>query len=471
MTIKVMKFLIYEREGGINMKLIKEILRLAIPSIATFSSMTVTGLLILMIIGKLGAAAIAVVGISNILMYNLWALFSGNQAAINYLVAQNHGSKNMKLGNQRMQIALILSALQAIFLLGASFVLPHFILGVMGSNATILKLGTPYVQVRMLAMVFTVFNIVFYAYLRATGDARTPMNISIINSALVVILTFCLAYGKFGFPNLGLQGAAWSMVAAEGITLLLNMLVYFRFLNEKYFTRWWVPIEIQQVRLLLFESAKLGITEFSNSLGMFVFTSCIIRLGTVAVAANEIALNILSFGFMPSNGFGAAATIGIGQEIGKEQPIKAKRFGLVTVYLGLGFMALFSIFLFLYALPVAKLYTSDTIVYFTSISLIHLASFIQLFSGAGIIFAGGLRGVGDTTFLSRASLLFNWLLFIPFTILLTQIYHFGQTGAWTGYCSLIVLTSLTNAWRYTSYNWTEAKSKSASFTQSQSLKV
>lgn len=453
------------------MKLIKEILRLAIPSIATFSSMTVTGLLILMIVGKLGAAAIAVVGISNILMYNLWALFSGNQGAINYLVAQNYGAKNMKLGNQRMQIALILSALQAFLLLGASFFLPHFILDVMGANAAILKLGTPYVQVRMYAMMFTVFNIVFYAYMRATGDTRTPMNISIINSALVVVLTYVLAYGKLGFPNLGVQGAGWSMVAAEGITFLLNVLVYFRFLNEKYFTRSIVPIEWRQVRLLLFESSKLGITEFSNSLGMLVFTSCITRLGTVAIAANEIALNILSFGFMPSNGFGAASTVGIGQEIGKGQPLAAKRFGLVTVYLGLGFMSLFSIFLFLFALPVAKAYTTDSAVYLTSVSLIHLASFIQLFSGAGIIFAGGLRGAGDTTFLSRAALLLNWLLFIPGTILLTQVYHYGQTGAWAAYCSLIVLSCLANAIRYTSFNWTSAKSKTVPINQSKSVNV
>jgi multidrug resistance protein, MATE family len=451
------------------MKLVKEILRLAIPSIATFSSMTVTGLLILMIVGKLGAAAIAVVGISNILMYNFWALFSGNQGAINYLLAQNYGSNNMKLGNQRMQIALILAGIQAIILFAASFVVPHFILEVMGSNATILKLGAPYVQVRMYGMMFTVFNIVFYAYMRATGDTRTPMNISLINSALVVILTYCLAYGKFGFPNLGLQGAGWSMVAAEGITFLLNAFVYLRFLNEKYFTRSWVPIERQQVRLLLFESSKLGITELSNSLGMLAFTACITRLGTVAIAANEIALNILSFGFMPSNGFGAASTVGIGQEIGKGRPLEAKRFGLVTGYLGLGFMSLFSICLFLFALPVAKMYTSDSAVYLTAVSLIHLASFIQLFSGANIIFAGGLRGVGDTTFLSRTSLILNWLFFIPCTILLTQIFHLGQTGAWTAFCSLIILQCAANTWRFTSFNWTSAKSKSATIVQSKSV--
>src|SRR4051812_49104690 len=108
-------------------QLVKQILRLAIPSIATFSSMTFTGLLVLMIVGKLGAAAIAVVGISNIVMYNLWALFSGIQGAINFLVAQNYGSNNIRQGNQRMQIALLLTAVQGVVLLIGSFVLPYAI--------------------------------------------------------------------------------------------------------------------------------------------------------------------------------------------------------------------------------------------------------------------------------------------------------------------------------------------------------
>lgn len=453
------------------MKLIKEILRLAIPSIATFSSMTVTGLLVLMIVGKLGAASIAVVGITNILMYNLWAIFSGNQGAINYLVAQNYGSKNMKLGNQRMQIAIIFAALQAILLFGASTVLPHLILDIMGLHSTLLELGAPYVQIRMYAMMFTVFNIIFYAYMRATGDTRTPMNISIINSVLVVFLTYVLAYGKFGFPHLGLQGAAWSMVAAEAITLLINLLVYFRLYNKRYFTCSWVRMERSQVRLIFFEGSKLGITEFSNSLGMLIFTACITRLGTVAIAANEIALNILSFGFMPSNGFGAAATIGIGQAIGQGKPLEAKRFGLVTVYLGLGFMTLFSVFLFLFAEPVAGLYTHETAVVTTTVSLIYLASFIQLFSGANIIFAGGLRGAGDTTFLSRASLVLNWIFFIPCTILLTQIFDLGQTGAWIALSSVIVLQGLINALRFTFYKWDGAQSKNVPLAQATSVHV
>ncbi|MBB3113720.1 putative MATE family efflux protein [Paenibacillus phyllosphaerae] len=439
------------------MLLVKRILQLAIPSIATFSSMTFTGLLVLMIVGNLGAASIAVVGIVNIIIYNLWALFSGVQGAINFLVAQNYGSDNIRQGNQRMQIALLITAAQGIALLAGSFLVPYGILYLMGSNETILTLGTPYLMVRMLALIFTMFNTVFFAYMRAVGDTRTPMTLSLINSALVVTLTYVLAYGAFGFPDLGLQGAAWSIVAAEGVTFLLSLLVYYRFMNGAYLTRSWVRIELQQVRLLMFESMKLGVTELSNSVGMLVFTACITRLGTTAIAANEIALNILSFGFMPSNGFGAAATIGIGQEVGKGNGAAARRFGIVTVYLGLIFMALISVVFILFALPIAKLYTSEAAVYETAVSLIHLTACVQLFTGANIIFGGGLRGIGDTTFLSRTALALNWLLFIPLTILLTRVLDWGQTGAWSALCMLIVLTAVANGWRYLTIDWMRVK--------------
>jgi MATE family multidrug resistance protein len=442
------------------MKLIMPILRLAIPSIATFSSMTFTGLLILMIVGQLGAAPIAVVGITNILMYNIWALFAGIQGAINYLVAQNIGSKTLEQGNQRMQIALIFCSVISILVFIASFLIPHGLLQIMGANNSILTVGTPYFKVRMAAFMFTIFNTVFFAYNRAIGDTRTPMIISLINSAVVVILAYVLCYGKFGFPDLGLQGAAWGFMCAECVAFILNVFVYFGLLNKTYFTRVWVSIEPQQVKLVLLESIKLSITELSNSLGMLVFTSCITRLGTEAIAANEIALNILSFGFMPSNGFGSASTIGVGQEIGRGQSEQARKFGLVTAYLGLIFMGLMSICLFLFALPIAKLYTPDATVYMIAISLIHLASCIQLFNGAGIIFAGGLRGVGDTTFLSRVALFLNWVLFIPCTILLTSVMHLGQVGAWTALCTLNVLGGVTNTWRYLTFKWTSAKIKS-----------
>lgn len=442
------------------MQLAKRILNLALPSIATFSSMTFTGLLILMIVGKLSAAAIAVVGVTNILIYNMWALCAGIQNAINYLVAQNYGSGEMRLANQRMQIALALTGALAVILLAGSLLAPELILRAMGLNDEIVSLGTDYVLLRMIALAFGIFSGAFFAYLRAIGDTKTPMTLALINSGLVVVLTYVLAYGKYGFPDMGLQGAAWSVLIAEIVTFGLCLWVHYGYLNATLLTRNFERIERKQVKLMVFESAKLSMMELSYSLGMLVFTMCISRLGTVAIAANEIALNILSFGFMPSNGFGAAATIGTGQEIGKGRHAEAKRFGFMTVVLGVLLMVIISILMFIFALPIAKLYTPERAVYMAVIPLIHLAAFIQLFNTTGIIFGGGLRGIGDTNYLSRIAFVLNWIIFIPGTLLLTVVFDYGQVGAWIALCSNMVLSALANGWRYVKLDWSKARVKS-----------
>src|SRR4051812_34698943 len=99
------------------MKNTKTILLLGIPSIAAFASMTVTGMINLIMVGKLGALAIAIVGVSNIIMYNAWAIFSGIGNTVNYLVAQNYGSKDMKKGVERTYIGLIFSLIAGLLTL------------------------------------------------------------------------------------------------------------------------------------------------------------------------------------------------------------------------------------------------------------------------------------------------------------------------------------------------------------------
>jgi multidrug resistance protein, MATE family len=438
----------------------KRILKLAIPSIATFSSMTLTGMLTLIIVGGLGASSIAIVGISNILLYNTWALFAGINESINYLVSQNYGEHKMSDGNHRLQIALIISLALDLVWIVVSFIFPHQILHLVGANSALVQAGTTYLRIRMLSFAFSMFTNVFFAYMRAVGDTKTPMVIAIITNVLLIGLTYVFTYGLFGYRGMGLVGAAWSMFMTEFLGLLLSLFVYYGVYNKKFQTRVWQRIRFEEMRLIVRESIKLSLMELSMSLGMLVFTACITRLGTTAVAANEIALNVLSLGFMPANGFGAAATIVVGQDVGASMPLQARRGGLVTVGLGLIFMTLFSVFLWLFALPVSHVYTSDPAVYILAVSLIHIASFIQLFDGGGIILAGGLRGVGDTTYLFRMSLVLNWVVFIPLTIVLTVFLHLGQAGAWISLCTLIVLIGVANAWRYLKLNWSLSVSQS-----------
>ncbi|GGI99887.1 MATE efflux family protein [Alicyclobacillus cellulosilyticus] len=442
-----------EEGDGTVLALWKRILTLALPSIATFSSMTFTGMLTLVIVGRLGAAAITVVGISNIIMYNTWALFAGINEAVNYLVAQNYGEGTMREGNERMQAALWLSlGCSALVLLG-SLALPAHIFAWMGANAQLVRDGAPYLQARMWAFAFSILSNVYFAYMRAVGDTKTPMYISLGTNVLLVTLTYGWTYGRFGLPQGGLTAAGLSMVVSEGIGFLLCLAVHYGLYHRRFATRAWYAVSPSQMAVVGRESVKLSAMELAMSLGMLVFTACITSLGTAAVAANEIALNILSLGFMPANGFGMAATIAVGQELGAGRPLVARRVGLHTVGLGVAFMALFSVFLLVCAGPVARIYTSDPKVVALAVGLIHLASAVQLFDGGGIIFGGGLRGVGDTTYLFRISALLNWLVFVPLTIVLTRFLHLGQTGAWVALCTLIVLMCFANGARYVWLRW------------------
>ncbi|MDP5275139.1 MATE family efflux transporter [Chengkuizengella axinellae] len=146
------------------------------------------------------------------------------------------------------------------------------------------------------------------------------------------------------------------------------------------------------------------------------------KLGTEALAANEIALNVMSFGFMPAFAFGATATILVGQEIEKSNPLKAKQLGTETARIGTIFILCVAILEFLFAKQITGMYTNDDTVYELAALLIMVSAFLQLFDAWLNFYAGGLRGIGDTFFLLITSLI---LVFGVFTYLNIYVFEWG----------------------------------------------
>jgi MATE family multidrug resistance protein len=229
---------------------------------------------------------------------------------------------------------------------------------------------------------------------------------------------------------MGLPGAGWAVLIGEGFQVLACAYIYFIKLHPKFQTRSKVAFNRAESKLILGESSKLGFQEFSMSMAMFVFTMFVTRLGTNALAANEIALTVMSFGFMPAFAFGATATILVGQEIGKGKPLMGRRYGTDTAVLGSIFLIALGLIEFIFAEEITRIFTDDPAVYQLAAHLIMISAFLQVFDGLLNFFAGGLRGVGDTTFLMRASLVIGWLLFVPLSYLLTFVLELESLGAW-----------------------------------------
>jgi len=440
----------------------KQILMLAIPSLVAFSSQTTTATINLVIVGKLGFLFIAIVGVVNIIMYNAFAIFSGIGHTVNYLVAQNDGAGNMRKGIERTYFAFYLCGIFALLLALIGWLFADDILRLTGGSAELVSTGTLYTELRFYAMAFGIFNFAFHGFLRGIGATRMSMVVSMIANGLMLAGTYALTYGNWGMPELGLKGAGLAIVVGEVIQTVICGYAFFFILHRKYGTRILPRIDWREMKLIMSESGKLGVQEFSLSLAMYLFTAFVARLGDQALAANEVALSIMSFGFMPAFAFGSTATILVGRYVGQNKPQLGRRAGTDVAVLGSLFLLLLGTCELIFAVPIAHIYTSDPEVYKLAAHLISVSAFLQIFDGLLNIYAGCMRGLGETTFLLRISIICSWALFVPLAFLFIFVFDMGSMGAWFALYSYLTVFGLSVMYRFYRTDWSTIRVKEAS---------
>ncbi|MBW7455204.1 MATE family efflux transporter, partial [Paenibacillus sepulcri] len=272
-----------------------QILLIAIPSLVTFATQTVTGTINLIMVGQLGFVIIAIVGVSNIIMYNAFAIFSGIGHTVSYLVAQNYGSNDMRKGLQRTYLAMYMCIFFAVVIFVTGWLAADDILRWTGGSEELVHQGGYYLELRFYAMSFGIINFAFHGFLRGIGSTTMSMIVSLISNLLMIFLTYVLTFGHWGFPHLGLTGAGLAVIIGEGVQLFICVYIFFFILHKRYQTRSRVAafsFDWPEIKLIAQESGKLGMQEFSLSVSMFIFTAFVARLGDHALAANEVALNV-----------------------------------------------------------------------------------------------------------------------------------------------------------------------------------
>jgi MATE family multidrug resistance protein len=258
-----------------------------------------------------------------------------------------------------------------------------------------------------------------------------------------------------------LPGAGWAFFIGEALIFLGSVYVFFVRLHARFGTRSRVAVSRPELRLIITESGKLGVQEFASSAAMFIFTMFVTRLGTTALASNEVALNVMSYGFMPAFAFSATATILVGQAVGRGDPIQARKYGSETAILGSIFLLILGTIEFFFADGIARIYTSDPQVQELAARLIRVSAFLQLFDGLYNFYAGGLRGIGDTTFMVKASFLSNWLVFVPLAYILTFMLDMGSMGTWIALYTFLAVYGLAMLIRFYRTDWLGVQMKKA----------
>lgn len=393
-------------------------------------------------VGQIGAAASATVGLSMPVGWLITSpmIAAGTACLIVVSKALGEGStdKIRAAANQTFIIILVLSVVEGVVTLGVSPFFPDW----MGAEKAIHKDASIYFAVICAPMFFRTMITVGGMVIRATGDSKTPMVINVLMNLLNIMINYFLinpAHSlKLGNLTLNVPGVGWGAVGAGVATAIsfifggcLMLVAFYRKpqLGFAFKTLRYCPNTMSDcIRL----ATPLGITRVITCAGYVVFTGMVSGLGTVAFAAHSIANTAESLFYIPGYGMQSAASTIAGFAWGKND--KKLFFSAVktSVCVVLFLMSVSGALLYILAEPLMRFFSNDPEVIRLGVKVLRIVSLTEPLFGAGVVLTGLYNGVGITKFPLVVEVSSMWIVRILFTYICVNYLNHGLVEVW--YC-------------------------------------
>lgn len=354
------------------------------------------------IVGVLGATAIAAVGFANSFVFILIITFGALGVSVSILVARAFGGKRRVEMSHTLAAALIGSGVIAVLGALVPVVWPEQLMSALGASQSVAATGADFLRLSALAMLPTVLVSVLSGALRSTGHARVPLVATIVTVPLTTLLSYGLVLGAGPLPELGVAGAGWAVLVAT--TLKLAILLVDAYAVHRVFA-WSLPEGLGEWRAIIVPlvilAVPLGVTELLWSTGTFLYNVIAQQIGDSALAAIQIATTMEAAFFVGSIGLMSATTALVGQSVGHQDAPGAarwaKRLTTVGVYTGAWFGALLCLSAFAIPGLFANAGRDVQVLAIVGVVINGLTQVIKvrnLILGAGIMpSAGDVRGV------------------------------------------------------------------------------
>jgi putative MATE family efflux protein len=426
----------------------RTVMTLALPVTVSSLLQRTEGILDIFLVGGLGASSIAAVGIGQLLVFFMMTLVAGLSVAATVVIAQLWGARRLADSGEAAVHVLGLALLASLVLMAFGLTLNRPTMELLGAASDVIELAGPYLTIIFLVIPFTVLIQVLTGILHGTGDTRTPMYAMIGVNIFHVLLAYPLIYGRWGFPDMGINGAAVAVGAAESVGVLFLLIRCSRLLVKPAGIRKDLVRSMWDVGLPVFGERVIQQT------GILVYTKLVLLYGTVAYAAHQVGLSIEAFSFLPGYGFAVAAATMVGQSIGAGKYTRAKLENWEAnrlasfVMAGMGFL----FFFFPYAL--LRAFTDDQAVIELGTLFLKIVALLQIPLALTMVLSGSLRGAGDTRYIMGATTVGMWGVRLPLACIaalwlhLNLIYVWGAMVAdWTIRMGLLVLRYRSERWR------------------------
>ncbi|MCB0129966.1 MAG: MATE family efflux transporter [Caldilineaceae bacterium] len=432
-----------------------QIAALAAPLILQNLSYTLLGVVDTFFVSRLGTEALAAVGLASVMFFAVLMLFRGIANSTVVFVGRAFGEQDdVKIG------AAVWRNLNLIAWLSLSIlVLPWIFAQLMAVAAptdsqNVRVLATTYLQIRAFEIPLIMFSAVVWGFLVGRGDSRTPMLLAWITVLLNIFLDWVLVLGNMGMPALGVAGAAYATVMANGLNALMSAVILWSATNRRVygtgqprFAPW------PDLRKALQVGLPMGLGDFIEIASFSAFFALIARLGTDILAANQIALQYMGLSFTVGVAVGMATSSLVSRYLGAQQPEIAEKVAYRAC--GLAMLGMGAIGLGYLVAPRAlmSVFSDELSVIEAGVTILTLVALYQIIDAVGVVLANALNGAGDTRFTMFARMIMAWGLFIP--LVWVTIYPLGRGigGAWAAAFAYLGLLAAVYLIRFRSGHW------------------
>jgi len=417
-------------------------LKLATPVILGMLGHTFVSLIDNIMVGQLGSAELAAVSLGNSFIFIAMSLGIGFSTAITPLVAEADSENSFKNGKSSFKHGLFLCILLSLILF-VIILLAKPLMYLMKQPAEVVALAIPYLDLVAFSLVPLIIFQAFKQFSDGLSMTRYPMYATIIANVVNVILNYLLIFGKFGFPEMGIVGAAVGTLASRFIMLFF----LWGLLRHKEKSKAFVT----NIKLFVLEHKmikKILNLGFPSAMQMFfevaIFTGAIWlsgMLGKNPQAANQIALNLSSMTFMVAMGLSVTAMIRVGNQKGLRDFKELRRVAFSIFLLGLGLAFVFALLFLIFHQALPKLYVDlndpenildNTEVIAIAAKLLLAAAIFQISDSVQVTVLGALRGLQDVKIPTLITFIAYWLIGFPISYFLGKEEAYSSFGIWLG---------------------------------------
>lgn len=398
-----------------NKQLYKKLVKIALPiSIQGVVSATL-GLIDNLMVGFLGEAELAAVGVATQVFFIHYLLLFGFNSGTGTFYAQFYGAKEYKSIRKTVGFAIAVSFVVGVLFFCASYFATDTLLHIYTNDEATLEMAKPYVKIGSITFFFMAVSVPLEMAFKATQQTRVPMIISAVVFSTNTCLNYVFIFGKFGAPALGVAGAALATSIARSLEFFITLFFLSRKDNcfrgpLKEFFEW----NRDMVVRILKNAAPTTANECLWSIGQTMYVAAFSRIGTTAYAAYQAAASIKSIFSFAGFSIGDAALILVGEKLGQGKTEETYELGKKLLKIGVAVGIIIGALLMICAKPLAGLFNLTDLGkhYAFMILLIHgLVMWIHLYNGINI--TGTLRAGGDTTFAMIAECSCVWLVAVP----------------------------------------------------------